>query len=141
MALREGIHCHGIFYDKTAKKFCAITDLPPESEYSKKHYLFLTGSSAAEFVVYGDEDEAGARSDRLAFQNVGAPALKDTVDEARRLMKESESELNRLRSELKARCLKANLNVAALPEVGMAGSDHRFAVLLTSEELKNAVRR
>ena len=85
MALREGIHCHGIFYDKTAKKFCAITDLPPESEYSKKHYLFLTGSSAAEFVVYGDEDEAGARSDRLAFQNVGAPALKDTVDEARRL--------------------------------------------------------
>jgi hypothetical protein len=44
MAVLEGIECRGICYNKTLNKFCAVTMLPPDSQYNKKHYLFLTAS-------------------------------------------------------------------------------------------------
>lgn len=140
MAVLEDIHCRGVFYDKTVNRFCAITDLPPESEYSTKHYLFLTASSAAELVIYGTQDEEGAKSDRLPFQNVGAPSLQDTLTQAHTVMLRNESKLNRLISELKGKCLQVDLNLGALPVVGMDGSDHKFAVLLPKDKLEDAVR-
>jgi hypothetical protein len=141
MAAQKDIPCRGIYYNKTVNKFCAVVDLPPESAYSKEHYLFLAASSAAELAIYGDQDEAGARSDRLAFQNAGAPPLQDTLSEAHRLMVENETKLKRLVSDLKSRCLQVDLNLGALPvKVGMDGSDHEFAVLLTKEELEDTLR-
>jgi hypothetical protein len=140
MAVLQGIPCHGIHFDKTANKFCAITDLPPESEYSNKHYLFLTASSAAELVVYGDQDEDGAKSDRMSFQNAGAPSLQDTLHEAHAVLLGNKRQLKRLVSKLKAKCREVDLNLTALPETGMDGSDHKFGVLLPKQELEDAVR-
>jgi hypothetical protein len=140
MAVLEDIPCRGIHFDKTVKKFCAITDLPRDSEYSKKHYLFLTASSAAELVIYGNQDEDGAKSDRLAFQNTGAPSVQDTLNEAHTLLLGNKRKLKRLVSKLKAKCRQVDLNLANLPETNMDGSDHEFGVLLTKVELEDAVR-
>jgi hypothetical protein len=140
MAVLEDIPCRGIHFDKTDNKFCAITDLPQVSEYSKKHYLFLTASSAAELVIYGNQDEDGAKSDRLAFQNSGAPSIQDTLNEAHTLLQGNKRKLKRLVSKLKAKCRQADLNVANFPEISMDGSDHTFGVLLTKAELEDAVR-
>ena len=140
MAVLLGIPCHGIHYDKTANKFCAITDLPPESEYSNKHYSFLTASSAAELIIYGNQDEDGAKSDRMSFQNAGAPSLQDTLNEAHAVLLVNRRKLKRLVSKLKAKCRKVDLNLAALPETGMVNSDHKFGVLLSQQELEDAVR-
>jgi hypothetical protein len=140
MAVLQGIPCHGIYYEKTMKKFCAVNDLPQPSEYSKKHFLFLTASSAAELIVYGDQDEDGARSDRLAFQNAGAPPIQETLNEAHAILRENKRKLKRLISMLKAKCRQADLNLNTLPEVGMDGSTRKFAVLLSKQELEDAVR-
>jgi hypothetical protein len=140
-AVLEDIPCYGIRFDKTAKKFCATVELPPESAYTKKHYLFLTAGSAAELVIYGDQDADAAESDRLAFQNEGSPSLQDTLNEAHTAILKSKRKLKRLVSKLKAKCLQVNLNLGALPEVGMDGSDHVFGVLLTKEELEDSVRQ
>jgi hypothetical protein len=140
MAVLQGIPCHGVHFDKTANRFCAITDLPPESEYSNKHYLFLTASSAAELVVYGNQDEDGAKSDRMSFQNAGAPSLQDTLSEAHAVLLGKKRQLKRLVSKLKAKCREVDLNLIALPETGMDGSDHKFGVLLSKQELEDAVR-
>jgi hypothetical protein len=141
MAVLKGILCRGIFHNKTVNKFCAITDLPPESAYSKQHYLFLTASSAAELVTYGDQNEDGAKSDRLAFNNASAPSLQATLTEAHTELAEHKRKLKQLVSKLKAKCLQVDLNLAKLPETGMEGSDHKFAVLLTKEELEAAILR
>jgi uncharacterized coiled-coil protein SlyX len=93
-------------------------------------------------VIYGDQDEGGAKSDRLAFQNTGAPSLEAILNEAHATLQENKRKLKRLVSKLKAKCLQANLNVEAFPEeVGMDGRDHRFGVLLTKQELEEALHR
>jgi hypothetical protein len=139
MAVPLGVPCYGIYFHKTANKFCAIADLPPESGYSDVHYLFLTASSAAELIVYGSEDEDGAKSDRLAFQNAGAPSVQDALNRSHALLLGNEHKLKRLVSKLKSKCLQVALNLANLPEIGMDGSDDRFGVLLSKAELEDAV--
>jgi hypothetical protein len=140
MAALQEIPCRGIYYDKTARKFSVIADLPMESEYTKKHYIFLTASSAAELVTYGNQDEDAAKSDRLAFQKAGAPSIEDTLNEARTMLLENKRKLKRLVSKLKAKCREVDLNLGALPETEMDGSDHKFGILLSKQELEDAVR-
>lgn len=141
MAVLQNIPCHGIYFQKNTNKFCALTNLPPESEYSKEHYLFLTASGAAERIIYGNEDEDGAKADRSAFKNPGAPSLEETIDEAEAILQKNKRQLKRLVSMVKAKCRQADLNLNTLPEMNMEGTDKKFAVLLSKDELENAVRR
>jgi hypothetical protein len=140
MAVLQEISYHAIAYDKTALNFCTLTELPPESEYSEKHYFFRAAGSAAELVIYGHYDEVTAKSDRLPFQNTGAPSVQDTLNEARTLLLGHETKVKQMVSQLKAKCLEVDLNMLVLRDVSIVGSDHKFGVLLTSEELKDAVR-
>jgi hypothetical protein len=141
MAVLTDIPCNGICYSKTDKKFCTQVMLPSSTEYSKSHYLFLVAGSAAELIIYGDQDEGAARSDRVAFSEACAPPLDETVNEARAILQSKSRQLKRLRSMLKAKVRQADYNVSLLPEIGMDGSDAKFAVLLTEAELEDAVRR
>jgi hypothetical protein len=141
MAVLENIDCRGICYNKTSNKFCAITMLPARPAYEKKHYMFLAASSASENIIYGNYDEDGARADKLAFEDAAAPLFQDTLDEAQAKVLCSKRQLELLVSKLKAKCLQANLNVEAFPEeIGMDGSTDKFGVLMTKQELEDAVR-
>jgi hypothetical protein len=140
MAVLQEIPCHGICYEKDSSKFCALIDpLPPPPDLSKKHYLFLVASSAAEQITYGDQDDDGGKSDKAAFGNPGAPPLKETINEAHAILLGKARQLKRLVSKLKAKVRNANYDLGSLPEVGMDGSNKKYAVLLSRTELEDAV--
>ena len=141
MAVLQGIACRGIYFDRTEAKFCAVPVMPEPSGYSREHYLILTSGSAAEIIIYGDMDEEGATSDRVVFQNTGAPSLQETVDEAQRILTDKKRQLKRLVSMLKAKCREVNLNLGDLPETVVDGSTHKFVTLIPKEELEDAVQR
>src|SRR5712671_6633242 len=104
MAVLQGIPCYGIYYEKDSRKFCALIEpLPPPAHFSKKHYLFLAASSAAEQIKYGDQDDDGAKSDRADFESLGAPTFQETLDEARVVLLGKARQLKRLVSKLKAK--------------------------------------
>src|SRR5271168_5052308 len=87
MAVLQEIPCHGIYYEKDSSKFCALVEpLPPPSDLSKKHYLFLAASTAAEQITYGDQDDDGGNSDKKDFGNPGAPPLQATINEAQAIL-------------------------------------------------------
>lgn len=140
MAVLQSIPCHGIYYEKASGRFCAIADLPPDSELSNKHYLFLAASSAAELIIYGDEDGDGANSDRKPFANPGAPPFEVTAKEAYAIVLGKKRQLKRLISTLKSKCRQVEYDLAALPEKHMDGTNLAYAVLISREELESAVQ-
>jgi hypothetical protein len=141
MAVLKKIPCHGIFYEKQSGKFCALTDMPSSTELSQEHYLFLTASSAAELLIYGNVDDDGAKSDRSFFANPGAPPLTETAQEAMAIVSNKKRQLKRLVSSLKAKCRRVDYNLLALPEKRMDGTNLIYAILLSREELESAVNR
>jgi len=141
MDILQGIACHGIYFEKGVEKFCNLTDLPNPTDFSKKHYLYMVGGSAAELIIYGSQDEAGAKRDRLDFQNQGAPSLEEAIDEAHKILLDRKRHLKELVSILKTKCHEAGLDLDALPEMGMTGTDRKFAVLLSKSELEAVVQR
>jgi hypothetical protein len=142
MAVLQGIPCHGIYYELDSNKFCALIEpLPPPSEFVKRHYLFLAASSAAEEIIYGSPDEDGAKSDKTDFQNPGAPSFDETRSEARGILLGNVRKLRRLVSKLKAKARAADYDLVRLPQVGMDGSDKKYAVLISREETMEAVQK
>jgi hypothetical protein len=143
MAILHGIPCHGICceFQNDGVKFCALADLPIPSLYTKGHYLFLTAGSAAEQIVYGNRDEDAAKSDVRDFANAGAPPLQESIDAAHSILSSKTRQLKRLVSKLKAKMRQANFDVGNLPEVGMNGSVKRYGVLLSKQELEDALGR
>jgi len=136
-AVLEGIHCDGIYYDKSAQKFSTlIAPLPPPDQMNKGHYRFLLASSAAEDAIYADHDEAGATSDRSHFQNSGAPALEETLDEVRATVNGKKRQIRRIVSKMKSAIRAADYNMANLPDLGVNGTTARYAILLTKDELE-----
>lgn len=140
IAVLQGITCHGVFWNKTVNKFCVLADVPADfSQYSKNHFLFSTGGSAAETVIYGDNDEDAAKSDRLPFDTAGAPTYEQTLREAHDLVSKSEHKARRLVSLVKAKCKQVDLNLGVLEENVTNASGHRFGTLLSKAELEDAV--
>jgi hypothetical protein len=140
MAVLQEIPCHGIFYEfhDDKGKFCTLADLPTPAEYSKGHYLFLTASTAAELVIYGNQDDDAAKSDRASFGNSGAPPLQETIDEAQTIVSARKRHIKNLVAQLKANMRQADYDVGRLPEI--TKNDKRYAVLLPKEEVEALVR-
>jgi hypothetical protein len=141
MAVLQEIPCDGICFDKTANKFCTLAHLPPSEQYSPEHYLFLTAGSAAERIVYGNQDEDAAKSDRKGFSSPTAPPVGLTVDGAYEILSKKGRQLKRLVSLSKEKCRQADFNLGALPERVMEGSDRKYGILISKEELEDAVQR
>jgi hypothetical protein len=95
----------------------------------------------AEQITYQNRDDEGGKSDRSGFEGPAAPPFQETLDEAQCILRSNSRKLKRLVSILKAKVRQADYDVGRLPEVGMDGSDKKYAVLLSKLELEDAVRR
>jgi len=122
MAVLQGILCDGIYYQK-------------------EDYLFLAAGAAAENLVYGDHDEDAAGADKRDFDQPNSPAFEECLKDALKILSSKRRHLKRLRSMLKTTVRKVDYDLGRLPELGMDGSDQRYLMLLSKEELANAVER
>jgi hypothetical protein len=136
MAVLQAIPCNGICYEYQgeAGKFCTLVDLPVPAEYSKRHYLFLTASSAAERVIYGKEDEDPAKSDRVSFANPGAPPLGECIKEAQAIFSRKKPQIKGMVAQIKAKMRQADYDIGLLPKKTL--NDKTYAVLLSKEEIE-----
>lgn len=143
MAVLQGILCHGIYYQRTEKggKFCTLIPPKPPNERTKEDYLFLAAGAAAEDLVYGDHDEDAAGADKRDFSQPTSPTFEGCLKETLEILSSRRRHLKRLRSMLKATVRKVDYDLGRLTELGMDGSDQRYLMLLSKEELGDAVGR
>jgi hypothetical protein len=143
MAMLQGVLCHGIYYQRTENggKFCTLIPPKPPNERTKEDYLFLAAGAAAENLVYGDHDEDAAGADKRDFDQPNSPAFEECLEEASGILSGKRRYLKRLRSMLKATVRKVDYDLDRLTELGMDGSDQRYLMLLSKEQLGNAVDR
>lgn len=141
MAVLQGILCHGIYYQRTEKggKFCTLIPPKSPSERTKEDYLFLAAGAAAENLVYGDHDEGAAGGDKRDFDQPNSPTFEECLKETLKILSGKRRHLKRLRSMLKMTVRKVDYDLGRLTELGMDGSDQRYLMLLSKEELANAV--
>jgi len=140
LAALKGIPCQEIYFHKGPNKFCTVIDLPSEDLYTDDHYLFLVAGGAAELITYNDQNESAADSDSTAFSNAGAPPLDKTLRDAETLLRQHAGKIRQLVFLQKVKCLAADFNLRKLPEVGMDGTDEKYAVLLSREQLEKTIR-
>lgn len=144
MAVLHKIECHGICFERGegAGRFCAV--IPPVSpeQRSKPDLLVLAAGVAAERFIYPKRESMGANADRREFESSGsATDFNTAVQEAYEIISQEKRKLKRLVSMLKSKARAVDFNLGKLPEVGMDGSDKRYLILLSKEELESAVNR
>jgi len=92
-------------------------------------------------LTYTDHDEEAAKSDKLPFENVGAPDFQDTINESCTFLLTKSLQLKSLVLMLKSKCWQIGLDFNALPEAIIEGVDGKLGVLLSKQELEDAVQR
>jgi hypothetical protein len=139
MAVRQGMMCLGICFDREEGKFCAVGPPPkPIKELSKQDYLFSAAGVAAEKVIYGqDHNSVGAERDRQDFGS--SNAFEQAVSEACEILSGEEMRLNGLTSTLMAKIKTLSFNFSSLPTTEANGK--LLSVLLRSEEVEAAVHQ
>jgi len=143
IAVLHKIPCHGIYYQRTEKggKFCTLIPPKPPSEQKTEDYLFLAAGSAAENLVYGNHDGEAAGADKRDFDPPNSPTFEESFKKASEILYTKRRHLKRLISMLKAAVRKVDYDLGRLTERGMDGSDERYLMLLSQEQLVNAVDR
>jgi hypothetical protein len=136
MAVLQGIPCEGIYLERISGKFCTLTPLPSPGELSRKDYLFIAASTAAEIILYKSPKLEGAESDRKYFEISGAPSRDEVVSEALAILLSRRKQLERLVSLLKTKVRESDSDLTRLPTTG---TDNAFAVLLSKKELEEAL--
>jgi hypothetical protein len=139
MAVQQKVPCDGVYYNKTYRKLCNVAYLPPVSGYSTEHFLFHSAGSAAELLIYDDCDDEAAKSDKLPFENDGAPDFQKIVNKSRAILSTQRELLDSLISQLKSKCLQIGLDFEALPETQIENIDGILGVLLSKQELEDTV--
>lgn len=143
MAVIQGVSCHGIAFQRNRDggMFCSL--LPPvdTEQRSNKDYLISAAGVAAEQLLYPGRDSEGAGADRRDFNSSGAPPFDQSVREAYEILSGQKRKLKRLVSMLKSKARAVDFDLARLPEAGMDGSEDRYLILLSKEELEAAVQR
>lgn len=143
MATLQELPCHGIYYQKSEKagKFCTLVPTKPADERTNKDYLFLAAGAAAENLIYNSHDEEAAGADKRDFDLPEAPEFDDAFKDASGILLAKKRHIKRLVSMLKAKVRRVDFDLGRLPEIGMDGSQQRYSVMLSTEELEAAVRR
>jgi hypothetical protein len=142
MAILQGITCYGIFFLKDAKKACTLTPpLPPRSEYSKAHYLFLAAGSAAESIRFGSIDHAASLADRRAFGKPLTTSFERSRDEGALILSGQAERLMRLVLKVTENYEQAHCDTNRLEEceVEIDGVIKKVGVLLSYVQLREAV--
>lgn len=144
MAVLKSIPCHGIYYEFLGEKgkFCALANLPDKhADLATEHYVFLGSGSAAEQLIYGEQDESAANADKSYFTEPSAPPFEQSISDALVILTERKRHVKRLVSKLKAKMREADYDVGRLPVLDMQGSTKQYATLLSKEELEDAVQK
>jgi hypothetical protein len=143
IAVVQGIPCHGICFEKGegAGKFCALLAPTLPDEKSKNNYMVSVAGAAAELLMYGNHDEQAAGTDRKDFDTPNAPSPETTASEVSLILAGKRRQLKRLISMLKSKARALDFDLTRLPEKTMDGSDKRYLILLSKEEVESAVRR
>lgn len=141
MATLHEIPCYGVYYQRTENsgKFCTLIPPKPPSERTAKDYLFSAAGSAAEKLIYGIHDEEAARADKTDFGSLDSPSFDEALKDASKILSVKRRHLKRLISMLKAKVRQVDYNLGRLPEMGMGGTDKRYLMLLSKDELESAV--
>lgn len=141
MAVLQEIPCHGVCYERTESggRFCTLGPPNPPGERKRKDYLFLAAGCAAENLIYKNHDEQAAGADSRSFDSPDSPPFDKIASEALQTLFPKRRQLKRLVSLLKAKVRQVDFNLNRLPEKGMDGSDKRYLILLSKEELEAAV--
>jgi hypothetical protein len=143
MAVLQGISCHGICFEKGEAdwKFCTLIPPPPNGEKSKSDYMVSAAGAAAEQLIYGNHDQEAAGADRKDFDAPNSPALQAITAEVSGILLRKRRQLKRLVSMLKSKAREVDFDLTRLPERAMEGSDKRYLILLSKEEVESAVHR
>ena len=139
IAVRQGIPCDGIYYMKSYLKLCNVAYLPSIAEYSIGHFLYHSAGSAAEMLTYEHYDPEAAKSDQRPFKTARAPDYEGMVNKSRAILLTQRVLLETLISTVKSKCLQTGLNFDMLPETSIPNIDGKLAVLLSKQELEDAV--
>lgn len=140
MAVLQEISCSGIYYNLTEDKFCNVPDLPDADAYTRRDYLYLTAGTAAENLIYGDPGDGANLDKECYFENPAAPSWEKTFNESEQILSASLGQLKSVVARLHATLNKAKGRIAFLPQIGMDGTDTKFAVLMDGEELEDIVK-
>jgi hypothetical protein len=141
MAILQEIPCYGICYERDNEKFCSIIPPNPSGERAKKDYLVSAAGIAAELLIYGYNDSDAAGADRRDFDTPDSPSPEEMINEARGILSGNKRHLKRLISMLKAKVRQVDFDLGRLPQTEMEGSEKRYLILLSKEELEAAVHR
>jgi hypothetical protein len=134
MAVLRGIPCHGIYFERCSRRFCAVTG-NSSSNHSKDDYLVSVAGAAAELLVYPDRISEGTGADDADFDSLDALPRGEIESEARLILSGEKRNLESLISALKAKIKGVDFDLGRLPEVGMDGSNKRYLTLLDAREL------
>jgi hypothetical protein len=135
MAVLRGLFLSGVCFCTSDQKYCTLTGMP-SAKLSKDDYLYSAAGMAAELVVYGNYDDGPAKLDKADFKNHDAPPLEDTINEARNLLSAYDNQIRKLAANL----LEKDQQKEKLPEVGMDNDPRKFRVLLTRDDVDEAIR-
>jgi hypothetical protein len=146
MAVLKNIPCHGVYYRflNEKGKFCALANLPDkDADLIAEHYIFLGSGSAAEQLIYGkdNQDKDTANADKSHFTESSAMSFEQSVGDALVILTARKRHVKRLVSKLKARMRAANYDIGQLPILDMQGSTDKYAMLLSKQELEDAVQK
>jgi hypothetical protein len=140
MAILHGIPCHGICFqrDIDGGQFCALLGSSPE-EKSYADYLVSAAGVAAELLIYPNQTSSGAEADRADFAYPLAPTFEEAVDRAKTILAREKSKLDRLIGALNDKLRSVGFDLSLLPETGMDGSNKRYLILLSRDELNTCL--
>lgn len=143
IAVLEGIPCHGICFERGegTGKFCALIAPTAPGQKSRSNYTVSSAGSAAEQLIYGSYDQEAAAKDRKDFDGPDAPSPDTAAADATAILANRRRQLKRLVSMLKSKARGVDFDLTRLPERTMEGSQKRYLMLLTKEELESAVHR
>src|ERR1700692_2292497 len=101
--------------------------------------MVSVAGAAAEMLIYGNHDEHAAGTDRKDFDAANAPSQETTASEVSLILAGKRRQLKRLISMLKATARSVDFDLTRLTERTMDGSDKRYLILLSKEEVESAV--
>lgn len=135
MAVLRKLPLSGVCFCTSDQKYCTLAGMRPE-EPSTDYYQYSAAGMAAELVVYGNYDVEPAKSDKSEFDIPGAPPLQQTIEEAKNLLSAYRAKIQKLAAIL----FEKDQQKENVPEVGMDNDPRKFRVLLTKEEVVDAIR-
>jgi hypothetical protein len=143
MAAVQLVRCYGIFLRKFPMIATALVPpLPPPSEQTNGHRLFLAAGSAAERIIFHTADSTASKEDRRIFGNPQGTTFDEKVAEAEPILLKRKPAIEGMAARLYGMYKKSGGDFSAFPSqlVDMGEGVQDYWVLLNEEELKEELK-